>query len=666
MKSLLAGIKNLASTPVPFAGRQIQMPWSNPSGQEAQMRAMGAVGTLFAIVSRTSNSTSQVGWKLYRTSKNGERTEVTAHAALDLWSKPNAFMTRQEFVEVAQQHVDLTGESWWLVGRDARALSLPLSLWPVRPDRMAPVPHPTEFISGYVYTGPNGEKIPLEIKDVIFLRMPNPLDPYRGMGPVQSILTDLDSSKYSAEWNRNFFINGAEPGGIIEVDKRLSDDEFDEMATRWNEQHKGVANAHRVAVIEQGKWVPNAFTNKDMQFVELRTVSRDVIREAFGIPPFAVGDVVDVNRAVAEASRAWFAEALTVPRLERIKGALNNDLLPLFAGSAGLEFDYENPVPEDHETINASRDSMAASAATLIAAGFDPDDVLETVGLPPMKFSKPEHPLALVPETADPALPEAMMRPKVFAVLDSETDEIIQRAMDRMGDAWNSELDRLMSAWDRITGIQRNDLVRQVREALQADDIEALSDLDVPTGEAEALLLMHLISMAESSARGLSQEAAEQGETVDPMVPPTVELSAVAATVAVLLASGLATSVGREALRIAGPETTPDQVASAIDRYVRGLPDRGLKDQLGGALMNSANRARFATMLDAPPATWYASERNDRNTCSPCRGIDETRFLTLEAAFVAYPSGGYRSCEGGVRCRGSVVPVWSEVVLGSA
>ncbi|KKK81335.1 hypothetical protein LCGC14_2814460, partial [marine sediment metagenome] len=61
------------------------------------------------------------------------------------------------------------------------------------------------------------------VDDVVQLKMPNPLDPYRGMGPVQSILADLDSERYSAAWNRNFFINGAEPGGIIEVDRRLDD-----------------------------------------------------------------------------------------------------------------------------------------------------------------------------------------------------------------------------------------------------------------------------------------------------------------------------------------------------------------------------------------------------------------------------------------------------------
>lgn len=393
MRSPLRTLLGQAQIPVPFTGRaSSQRAWGRPAGQVAQMAAMGSVGTLFAIVNRTSNATAQVTWKLWRKAKSGldeDRVEVTSHACLDLWNKPNPFMPRQEFVEVEQQHVDLTGEGWWVVARDPRS-PIPLELWPVRPDRMTPVPDPETYLRGYMYRSPDGEEVALELDQVIQLRMPNPLDTYRGMGPVQSILADLDSSRFSAEWNRNFFLNGANPGGIIKVDRRLGDDEFDELRMRWNEQHKGVANAHRVAILEQGEWVDRRFTQADMQFVELRKVGRDVIREAFGIPAFAVGEVADVNRATAEASRAWFAEMLTVPRLERIKAALNFDLLPMFGATAqGLEWDYVSPVPADREADAKELTARAEAAERLINAGLDPAGVLSAVGLPEIRMATP-------------------------------------------------------------------------------------------------------------------------------------------------------------------------------------------------------------------------------------------------------------------------------------
>lgn len=390
MRSLIGSLIN--KSPVPYTSNRpgrLTIPTLRRNNAEAQMAAMGGVGTLFSIVNRTSNSTAQVDWKLWRKSESGkdeDRIEVTRHAALDLWNKPNPFYTRQEFIESVQQHIDLTGEAWCVVQR-SEFVDIPLELWPVRPDKMEPVPHPTEFLAGYIYHGPDGEKVPLKLNEVIQLKMLNPLDPYRGMGPVQSLLTTLDSAKYTEEWNRNFFINSAEPGGIIEYDRVLGEDEFNELSQRWADQHKGVARAHRVAIIEGGKWVTRTFSMRDMQFAELRRVNRDTMLEAFGMPRSILGITEDVNRANAEAAEVTFARRLVVPRLERIKGVLNNEFLPMFGTTGqGLEFDYENPVPEDRDADNQERTSKANAAKALIEAGYEPADVAEAMGLPAMRF----------------------------------------------------------------------------------------------------------------------------------------------------------------------------------------------------------------------------------------------------------------------------------------
>lgn len=390
------------ATPVPYvSGSRVTFPVPARMDPETQMRAMGAVGTLYAIVNRTTTAVASVPWRLYRKARSGkpeDRSEVTRHAALDLWARPNPWMPRQEFVEVFQQHIDLTGESEWVIATDPRAPSIPLELWPVRPDRIEPIPDAKEFLVGWNYLEPSGRKLELGLDQVIQIRMPNPLDPYRGLGPVQAMLVDIDSARYSAEWNRNFFRNSAEPGGIIEVDKRLSDIEFDEMTTRWAEQHKGVANAHRVAVIEQGKWVDRKYTMREMEFTELRRLSRDVILEGFGFPRVMIGVVEDVNRANAEASEYIFARWIVVPRLDRIKGALNHDLLPLFgATAADLEWDYDSPVPENVELSNATLKARTEAFVALVNAGVHPDDAADVVGLPRLTMAlRPAVPIPTV------------------------------------------------------------------------------------------------------------------------------------------------------------------------------------------------------------------------------------------------------------------------------
>lgn len=398
MGSLLGKIFNKA--PVPYVGARtgglLGSGYSEHSSA-AYLKSMAISPTLYGIVSRTSSAVSLVEWHLYRHADgrgriagDEDRVEVTKHPALALWNRPNPFHTRQRLVESTQQHVDLTGEGWWVVYKN---FNMPVEVWHMRPDRMRVVPSKDEVVAGYVYCGPDGDEIPLGRDEVIQIMAPDPESHYRGLSPIRSLQTDIESARYASEYNRNFFTNGAEPGGLIKFDRKMSDDEFKEWQERWRETHRGASAAHRVGVIEEGaEWIPNTQSMKDMDFKELRDFERDVQREAYGIPKAILGLVDDVNRANAEAGAVVFAQHCTVPRLERFKAALNYNFLPMFGGiGTGVEFDYENPVPEDVEKINSERNSRVEAATKLITVGFDPEKTLEALGLPDIPFvGKPE------------------------------------------------------------------------------------------------------------------------------------------------------------------------------------------------------------------------------------------------------------------------------------
>ena len=377
---------------------------SNLADQARYLDTMGSVGTLFSVVSRISQATAGVEWGLFRTPTDGRRTlattpkprtEITKHPALHVWNHPNTFMSRQLFVEIFSQHVELVGESFWLPAMDD-TLPFPTELWPIRPDKMLEVPSATNFLDGWIYRGPTGERVPLGVDEVIQLKSPNPTNLYRGMGAVQSILTDIDSVKYSSQWNRNFFINGALPGGIVEVENTLTDPEFTQFRDRLKAQHQGAANAHKVLMLEGGmKWQDVNFSQKDMQFAELRNVGREVIMEAFGIGKTMLGMTEAVNRATAEAAELVFAKWLLVSRLDRIKGALNNEFLPFYGPLGdGVEFDYVSPIPEDKDREASERTSKIDGLIKLIQH-FEPEEVLEFLGLPSFTLkevsNEPEH-----------------------------------------------------------------------------------------------------------------------------------------------------------------------------------------------------------------------------------------------------------------------------------
>jgi HK97 family phage portal protein len=367
--------------------------------RESFLNTYGRSGTVFSIVSLLAQASATPEWHLFKkTSQDGrvryttgdrgsdQRIQVVQHAALQLLHCPNDFHTRFEFFEGSNQHLELTGETFWVVSREQ--FGFPTALWYVRPDRMEPVPSPDDYLVGWIYTGPNGEQVPLKCDEVIQEKVPDPKDPFRGAGPVASILPNIQQQRYATEYQRNLFIAGADPGGIIQVPNKLSETEFDELVNRWRESHQGVARAGRVGVLEAGAtWATNAHNNKDMEYVNLRLNNRDEIREAWRMHKAMLGTVDDVNRANAETAEEIFVSWHTIPRLNRRRDTLNNKLLPMFGPTAtDKEFDYLDPSPANRTDDNAELTTKAGAAQALVAAGYDPEAVAEVVGLPPMAF----------------------------------------------------------------------------------------------------------------------------------------------------------------------------------------------------------------------------------------------------------------------------------------
>lgn len=410
--------------PVPFVGRALEGRWggrANRGDQIAQLDAMGASAALFGIVNRTSTAVAKETWHLHRRRPGGVcRYEdargaceqegvvlVDKHPALSVLGRPNDYYTTQEYFESGQQHVDLTGEGWTIITRLGR---VPYELWVARPDRMVVVTDRTDFLVGYIYLDPDGQEMPIRKEDVLSIRMPNPKDPYRGMGAVQTILSNVDSTGYSAEWNANFFRNGARPGGIVKLSRKMSDPDFDQLVERWNRNHRGTANANRTAFLEEGDWVDiKPMSIKDMEFVETNNLHRDTIMLAFTASKFDLGILEDVNRASAEAADASFGTRMTVPRLDRWRGMLTNDLLPQFPGNVrgDLAFAYSNPVPADREAARADKLAAVEAFVALVGSGVDPVQAAEVAGLPPMDVTEP----AAVPEEVVAALWRAGIDP---------------------------------------------------------------------------------------------------------------------------------------------------------------------------------------------------------------------------------------------------------------
>lgn len=696
MKSLGGAIANAikpapqSEPPVPFArdGLSAMSVFGGSSrDRDSQLRAVEENSLLFSITNKTTTSLASVQWHLYEKTPNEavttDRVEVFSHAALDLINKPNSFMTGYEIREAVQQHVDLTGEGYMVIARRP-PFPIPLELWPVMPSRMEPVASSKKFLVGWMYTGPNGEQIPLRVDEVLRQKMPHPRDPYRGLGPVQSMMTQIDTYRFSEDWNKRFFENSAEPGGILQYDRTLQDEEFNQTVTRWNEQHRGVNRAHRVAIIENGQWITNQMSMVDMQFAELQTNGRDRMLEGFGMSGSMIGVTEDVNRANADAGKAMMAEYQTVPRAERWKQMYNFQLLPLYGDTAfGLEFDFDSPVPADQALVNATLTASAAAAAVLINVGFDDVDVLQACNLPPMKWTAPPKPPVpvIMPPGAPPADPNAPDEP------DEADDEkpanrralpsprahvhngpdLSQADLATIDEQWQAATTQVLAQYNsQALPAQQQQALAQIKENIEAGLIIALAALLIDSKPAATILLDAMTVFAHTASKQVANQALQQGVAgVTAQVPPTAELQVIAEVVTALMAAELAVSAGREAMRIYRDGMTGQQVADAVAEYLDTLSSAAARVHLSGAMSAAQNKARLLAYMSGPACELYALEAMDTNTCAPCAGIDGQLIgVTTDQGIQArvdalYPNGGYVGCLGRERCRGTVLGVWS-------
>lgn len=691
------------SAPVHYVGAgtqgSITSTWlgggSAGADRTTQVESMGENGSLFGVVDRLAESTGadRHQWHLHemvggakceKCGEDGVREVAGPHPVLDLWNTPNPFFTGALLRETCQQHYDLTGEYYWVIVADV--FGLPMEMWPVRPDRMTPVKDQQEYLIGWVYTGPDGEKVPLLHEQVIQSRRPDPADPYRGISPLCSIAPDLRGARLAAEWNARFFENSAMPAGVIEFSEPMDDTMYQRFVDRWRAAHQGVNNAHRVGIIEMGKWVDRNFTHKDMEFGSMSSVTGDKVREAFGFPKFAAGIVDDVNRATAEASDDFFAQWLIVPRLDRMKSAANSRLLPMFGTLAiGLTLAYVSPVQGDVEGAAKVFLTRVQGATLLTQAGYDAAGALDAAGLPAMAFTRPEPP---APARAIPGRPaEDQTGPRDtptrgflervtsawHGVVDGEivagqTGDAVPPHLARVQVDWERALDALVRDWNREIQPALDDaLLDAVENTLASGDPVRLAVLDLSVDASQAVTLVEraMLEMADLAARRVHEEARDAGVAdrfvVPPMTNTTVaDFAAVAAAAVGLIITAYGNGAGTEALRWVGSGRNGGEVRGRVREWMRGLTGSGLRARLGGLLTRAQNAGRIATLAaNSTRARWFASEVLDGNTCKPCRKIDGQELPTVEAMITAYGGGGgYLFCEGRERCRGTVDARW--------
>ena len=313
-------------TPMSVMGGQLAQP---PEATLAQfLRAYGEIGWFHAVVSLIARSVAEVEWTLNRIVDDEPEEITTPHPLKTLLNNPNDFQSGHDLMELTQIYEDLTGEGYWHLENN--------QLWSFPPHRMKVAIDSKEWITGYVFTGPDGD-VPIPREDIIPFISPNPLMPWRGVGPAQAIGIELDTQAFALQTNRFFFYNGATMGIMISYPTDVPPEEYTRLKEQFQADHRGYGRSHKAIILTGGAQItdPNQkFGARDMDFVNMLKNNRDAILGAYGTPYSMLGGSEHVNRATAEAAQVDFASRVVRPRLQKKRDKLNKFLLPKFVDVA--------------------------------------------------------------------------------------------------------------------------------------------------------------------------------------------------------------------------------------------------------------------------------------------------------------------------------------------
>lgn len=194
----------------------------------------------------------------------------------------------------------------------------PIALHLLPPQYTSPIPSVDKFVSGYEVAMHNVPKRILKPENVIWIRRPHPLDPYLSMTPMEAAGVAIEVENLAKVYNRNFLINDGRPGGLLVLRSEISEEDKDELRSRFR---GNIGRAGAVGVISSddgADFVDTAASPRDAAYIQMRTLTKEEILAAFGVPESIIGN--SANRTFSNAGeegKVFWMETMS-PHLDLI------------------------------------------------------------------------------------------------------------------------------------------------------------------------------------------------------------------------------------------------------------------------------------------------------------------------------------------------------------
>lgn len=316
-----------------------------PGGQTLTPDTALRTADVYACVRALVDAASSLPLHAYRRTDTG-RVRVTDGVA-DLLAAPAPATTTAALIGQLMAHLQTHGNAWLGKFRDGSGRVAQLAL--LHPGRVT-----AEVKAGrpvYTVTGPKGERSTHGPDDIVHIRAALSIDGLHGLSPVGQCRTALGLSAALTEHAARFFENDARPSGVLRVPE-MGPDDLRNMRDSLEVGHRGLENAHRVAVITgEASFEAISLPADDMQFIEQRRLSATETARVFRVPPWIVGaeDGSSMTYSNTEQQGLHFATYSLRPWLVAIEQAISADP-DLCPGPLYVEFTMAGLLRADSKT----------------------------------------------------------------------------------------------------------------------------------------------------------------------------------------------------------------------------------------------------------------------------------------------------------------------------
>jgi HK97 family phage portal protein len=290
-----------------------------------------------------------------------------------LFEEPNPFMGYEELVELTLIDYLLTGNAYWLKWRPNDA-GQPLALYRLAPPLIKVVPGEWG-IDSYEYSVPGTGKLKLPPSQVMHFKMPNPHDPYYGLGIIQGGSRVFDMDLALTDTMASYYEKRAQPSMVVQSDRRVPKDVFKRLQNQLRAMYGGPRNAGALMVLEAGlKYQSISPSAQDAAFESLTNLSRDRILAMFRVPASLLGYNATEVTGAGNNDQRIFDQKTMRPLLNKFQKAVSRGITSSWELDFKIDYDYVMPAEQ--------RLQLASTFAAL--PGVKVREIRDYAGLDPL------------------------------------------------------------------------------------------------------------------------------------------------------------------------------------------------------------------------------------------------------------------------------------------